>query len=117
MGNHAMIGALTVLLAFQLVGEILVQISGLPAPGPVIGMVLLLLTLYWRGALPDPGAVASTDRTALGEGVALYHDCPLGEVVSVDNVDNLTIITEINGRHADQWSTADLKRSAAELMQ
>ncbi|MBL9075510.1 DUF6478 family protein [Tabrizicola sp.] len=35
----------------------------------------------WRGALPDPGAVASTDRTALGEGVALYHDCPLGEVV------------------------------------
>lgn len=35
----------------------------------------------WRGALPDPGAVAAGDRTALGEGVALYHDCPLGEVV------------------------------------
>lgn len=42
--------------------------------------------------------------------------CPLGEVVSVDNVDNLTIITEINGRHADQWCTADLQRSAAELL-
>jgi Family of unknown function (DUF6478) len=35
----------------------------------------------WRGALPEPGAVASADRTALGDGVALYHDCPLGEVV------------------------------------
>lgn len=35
----------------------------------------------WSGALPDPGAVASGDRTALGDGVALYHDCPLGEVV------------------------------------
>ena len=34
----------------------------------------------WRGALAEPGAVASADRTALGEGVALYHDCPLGEV-------------------------------------
>ncbi len=35
----------------------------------------------WRGALPEPGAVASGDRTPLGDGVALYHDCPLGEVV------------------------------------
>jgi hypothetical protein len=35
----------------------------------------------WRGALPEPGAVATSDRTPFGEGVALYHDCPLGEVV------------------------------------
>jgi len=35
----------------------------------------------WRGALSEPGSVASGDRTALGDGVALYHDCPLGEVV------------------------------------
>ncbi|MFG0516820.1 4-hydroxyphenylacetate degradation bifunctional isomerase/decarboxylase [Kluyvera intermedia] len=42
--------------------------------------------------------------------------CPLGEVVSVDNVDNLTIITEINGRQADHWNTSDLQRSAAELL-
>ncbi len=36
----------------------------------------------WRGALPELGAVAAGDRTALGDGVALYHDCPLGEVVA-----------------------------------
>ena len=35
----------------------------------------------WRGTLREPGAVASGDRTVLGEGVTLYHDCPLGEVV------------------------------------
>ncbi|MFN3282190.1 MAG: DUF6478 family protein, partial [Tabrizicola sp.] len=35
----------------------------------------------WRVALAEPGAVASGERTALGEGLALYHDCPLGEVV------------------------------------
>lgn len=35
----------------------------------------------WRGPLAEPGAVAEGERTALGEGAALYHDCPLGEVV------------------------------------
>jgi len=35
----------------------------------------------WRGALPEPGSVCASDRTPLGEGVAIYHDCPLGEVV------------------------------------
>lgn len=36
----------------------------------------------WRGATPEPGVVASGDRTPLGDGVALYHDCPLGEVIA-----------------------------------
>ena len=42
--------------------------------------------------------------------------CPLGETVAIENVDNLTITTEINGREVDRWSTADLQRSAAELL-
>lgn len=42
--------------------------------------------------------------------------CPMGETVALKNVDNLTIITEINGREADRWNTADLQRSAAELL-
>ncbi len=32
------------------------------------------------------------------------------------SVDNLTIITEINGREADSWNTGDLQRNAAELL-
>ncbi|VFS91039.1 Homoprotocatechuate catabolism bifunctional isomerase/decarboxylase [Kluyvera cryocrescens] len=36
--------------------------------------------------------------------------------MAIENVDNLTITTQINGRDVDRWSTADLQRSAAELL-
>jgi Family of unknown function (DUF6478) len=36
----------------------------------------------WRGPLAEPGVVAKGDRTPIGEDRALYHDCPLGEVVA-----------------------------------
>ncbi len=44
-----MIGALTLLLVFQLAGEVIARGLGLPVPGPVLGMVFLFLTLFWRG--------------------------------------------------------------------
>ena len=71
-----MIGALAVLLAFQLIGEVAVQVSGLPAPGPVIGMVLLLLALYWRGALPD--ALRTTAETLLSHLSLLFIPAGVG---------------------------------------
>lgn len=49
-----MLGALTVLLVFQLAGEIIVQFAGLPIPGPVIGLLLLFLGLCVRGSLAAP---------------------------------------------------------------
>ncbi len=49
-----MLGALTVLLVFQLIGEVLVQFAGLPIPGPVIGLLLLFLCLCVRGGLAVP---------------------------------------------------------------
>lgn len=49
-----MLGGLTVLLLFQLVGEIIAQAWSLPVPGPVIGMVLLLVALVVRGSAADP---------------------------------------------------------------
>lgn len=48
-----MIGALTVLVLYQLVGETLSWLLDLPIPGPVIGMVLLFLTLLIRRGVPD----------------------------------------------------------------
>lgn len=42
--------------------------------------------------------------------------CPIGALSAVRNVDNLTIITEINGREADSWHTGDLQRNAAQLL-
>ena len=49
-----MLGALTVLLVFQLIGEVIVQLAALPIPGPVIGLLLLFLTLCARGSLATP---------------------------------------------------------------
>jgi holin-like protein len=45
----AMLTALTILLVYQLVGEIVVVALQLPIPGPVIGMALLFVTLVARG--------------------------------------------------------------------
>lgn len=56
-----MLGALTLLLLFQLAGEVLAQLLSLPVPGPVIGMALLLATLVFRGSAPE-----NLGRTANG---------------------------------------------------
>ncbi|MEK6662805.1 MAG: CidA/LrgA family protein [Pseudomonadota bacterium] len=48
-----MLGAITILLLFQLAGEVLAQALSLPVPGPVIGMALLLAALVLRGSAPD----------------------------------------------------------------
>ena len=45
-----MIAALATLLLFQLLGEALALLTGLPVPGPVLGLALLLVTLAWRPA-------------------------------------------------------------------
>jgi holin-like protein len=48
-----MLGAVTLLLVYQLAGEALVLALGLPVPGPVIGLALLFVTLVRRGAVPS----------------------------------------------------------------
>jgi holin-like protein len=48
-----MIGGITILLLFQLVGEVLAHTFSLPLPGPVIGMALLFLALTVRGGVPE----------------------------------------------------------------
>lgn len=44
-----MIPTFTLLLLYQLAGEILVRLFGLPIPGPVIGLMFLFFTLLARG--------------------------------------------------------------------
>ena len=44
-----MIGAITLLLVFQLLGEVIARTLALPIPGPVIGMALLFAALALRG--------------------------------------------------------------------
>ncbi len=47
-----MLKGLTILLVYQLIGEVLVRAAELPLPGPVLGMVLLFATLAMRGSVP-----------------------------------------------------------------
>jgi len=48
-----MLAAITLLLAYQLLGEVVALALGLPIPGPVIGFAALFLTLVARGAVAD----------------------------------------------------------------
>lgn len=51
---------LTLIFVCQLAGELVVATTGLPVPGPVIGMALLFAGLLARGSLPE-GLAAAAD--------------------------------------------------------
>lgn len=53
------LNGITLLLVYQLVGEVTVRLLGLPIPGPVLGMVMLFITLMIRGQAP-----ASVDQAS-----------------------------------------------------
>lgn len=57
-----MLNALTLILTCQLVGEAAARAAHLPVPGPVIGMVLLLIWLFARGGISD-------DLAMVGDGL------------------------------------------------
>jgi holin-like protein len=48
-----MLEALTIILTCQLIGELIVVGTGIPLPGPVVGMVLLFVGLLIRGGVPE----------------------------------------------------------------
>lgn len=54
-----MLFALTVLLVCQLIGEFAAKATGLPLPGPVIGMALLFCGLCIKGNIPQDFARAA----------------------------------------------------------
>jgi len=71
-----MLAALTVLLVYQLIGEVLVQLLGLPVPGPVVGMLLLFVTLLLRGTAPE--WLRTTSNALLGHLSLLFVPAGVG---------------------------------------
>lgn len=59
--SAVMIGSIVTLLVLQLVGTVVIRLTGIPLPGPVVGMLILFAYLLWRGATPKP-----LERTAQG---------------------------------------------------
>lgn len=62
MSFSAIGGALLALLVFHLLGDLFVQSTGLPLPGAMVGLVLLLVTLQWRGRATPPGLQATAGQ-------------------------------------------------------
>lgn len=62
-----MIKGLVQLLLFQGLGEVISKLLGLPIPGPVVGLMLLLMTLLIRNKVdPDLDVVATGFTQNLG---------------------------------------------------
>ncbi|TXG88529.1 MAG: CidA/LrgA family protein [Rhodocyclaceae bacterium] len=79
-----MIAALTQLLIFQLIGEVIARGLDLPIPGPVIGMALLFAALSLRGA---PGeSLQTTSQTLLSHLSLLFVPAGVGIIVHLSRV-------------------------------
>lgn len=63
-----MLSALSILLLFQLLGEVIVRGLDAPVPGPVLGMLFLLLMLFLRGG---PGHTLQTSSQGLLQHLSL----------------------------------------------
>jgi len=72
-----MLVQLGTLMLFQFAGELLVTLSGIPFPGPLCGMSLLLGYLFWRG---DSSAELTRVGTALIDHLGLLF-VPAGTAV------------------------------------
>lgn len=83
-----MLPAITVLLVCQLIGEVIARTLGLPLPGPVIGMALLLGVLAVRGR--EPEALGRTCDELLRHLSLLFVPAGVGVLVYL-------------GLIADQW--------------
>ncbi len=79
-----MIPALAALLVFQLIGETLVRSLGLPMPGPVVGMALLLMTLIVRPSLL--AAIKPTSQTLLQHFSLLFVPAGVGVMLHLQRL-------------------------------
>ncbi len=71
------LNGVTLLLVYQLTGEILVRLLGLPIPGPVLGMVMLFVTLMIRGSAP-PDSLSEASSALLSHLSLLFVPAGVG---------------------------------------
>jgi len=78
------LGAITLLLVYQLIGEVIALAFKLPVPGPVIGMLLLFLTLLARGGIA--GELRDTANGLLSHLSLLFVPAGTGVMVHLARV-------------------------------
>ncbi|MBS0508532.1 MAG: CidA/LrgA family protein [Proteobacteria bacterium] len=79
-----MLYAITALFAFQLLGELLVQLLGLPLPGALAGMLLLLAALLVWGHVPQ--ALEQTAHGLLRNMMLLFIPAVAGVMLHFDRI-------------------------------
>jgi holin-like protein len=78
------LAGITLLLLCQLAGEVVVRFTGLPLPGPVVGMVLLFVGLVVRGRVPVPLDI--TVKGILANFGVLFIPASVGVMVHLDAI-------------------------------
>ena len=78
------LNGMTLLLIYQLVGEISVHMLQWPVPGPVLGMVLLFLTLLLRKGIP--ASIDSSSHALLSHLSLLFVPAGVGMMVYLERL-------------------------------
>jgi holin-like protein len=81
-----MLAAISILLVYQLIGEIITLTFSLPVPGPVIGMALLFVTLSLRRRIP--GQLQNTSQTLLRHLSLLFIPAGTGVMLHTQRLAN-----------------------------
>lgn len=79
-----MIHALLGLLGCQLAGEVICRLTGLPVPGPVLGLVLMVIFLLIRRSVP--ASVETAAQTLLSHLSLLFVPAGVGIVSHLHRV-------------------------------
>ncbi|MFT7286861.1 MAG: holin-like protein [Halieaceae bacterium] len=78
------VNGITLLLIYQLLGEISVMALRLPVPGPVLGMLMLFFTLMIRGR--SSKALDSASSSLLSHLSLLFVPAGVGMMVHLDRI-------------------------------
>ena len=79
-----MLAAFAALLVCQLAGETAARALELPVPGPVLGLLLLFVFVYWRGGPPEP--LRDTAGGLLRHLPILFVPAAVGVIRHVDRI-------------------------------
>ena len=87
------INGLTILLVYQLIGEITARYFSLPIPGPVLGMLMLFVTLAIKGSVHS--TLEKTATGLLSHLSLLFIPAGVGMMVHFDRIANEWIAISI----------------------
>ena len=80
------INGLTILLLYQLMGEVTVRWLDLPVPGPVLAMIMLFISLVIKGSTPS--ALQSSANTILSHLSLLFIPAGVGIMAHFERLQN-----------------------------